>query len=89
MRKLKFFKAKPSPDRHGKTGRAERGGLAVRAGQCEDALRKIKNSYSLIEKKMLNLHQKFKAGGFGVLLEEKNVHYLSGHGRRNCSGNLD
>lgn len=32
MREVKFFKAKPSPDRHGKTGRAERGGLAVRAG---------------------------------------------------------
>ena len=41
MREVKFFKAKSSPDRHGKTGRAERGGLAVRAGQCEDALRKI------------------------------------------------
>lgn len=32
MHEVKFFKAKPSPDRHGKTGRAERGGLAVRAG---------------------------------------------------------
>ena len=29
MHEVKFFKAKPSPDRHGKTGRAERGGLAV------------------------------------------------------------
>ena len=31
MREVKFFKAKPSPDRHGKTGRAERGELALRA----------------------------------------------------------
>ena len=49
MHEVKFFKAKPSPDRHGKTGRAERGGLAVRAGlRANCAPKSQKNFKSLL-----------------------------------------